>query len=513
MSNIITQEDIDLALQRNKLIKMKVKLLDENYQEVDNLTGKIVPTPSYDIDSESDIRRTCSLTLSIPLKEQIDLDFEKTWNKRMVELMCGIYSNARQDYKWYNLGRMLMTSGSSRLGATSQEVSLNLVDLMSSMTQEGGKQIGYPVVIEANTVTKNAIKSIVEEFSDFKHTDICDFPDVIPYDLKSDSGVYPIDLLKSVLDLFPTYEMYYDNDGTFITREIPTKIEDAVDVGVDIIDPLLISENKNVNFAEVKNTTEIWGAELHGDYMASSCESVNGRYDVFIDDSFETLESGKTYTVVPDVNSVANQTMKIQDTDECAIVIAKDTPEGIIEYIQIQEGAMKEKTPYVLKYLMADEGDSNGKFVLQGELYIRVIVQEINEMPSASQQAQYMNDNACKNVEWRVTPDNPFACYIRVGIIEGERRQVLKDGDYSKIYTTELAYERARYENWMACRMKDTVELEMMLIPWMDMNDKIQYTSPVDGTIGTWLVNSISYDFSNWTMTVNASRFYETYPF
>ena len=89
---------------------------------------------------------------------------------------------------------------------------------------------------------------------------------------------------------------------------------------------------------------------------------------------------------------------------------------------------------------------------------------------------------------------------------------MLQDGDYAKIYTTELAYERASYENWSKCRQQDTVDLEMILIPWLDVNNKIEYTSPMNGDVGQWLVKSISYDFANWTMKVRASRFYPYYP-
>ena len=52
----------------------------------------------------------------------------------------------------------------------------------------------------------------------------------------------------------------------------------------------------------------------------------------------------------------------------------------------------------------------------------------------------------------------------------------------------------------------------MILVPWMKINHKIQYTSPVSGEVGTWIVQAISYDFKTWTMTVRASRFYPYYP-
>ena len=39
-----------------------------------------------EVDAESDIRRTSSLSLAVQNKDQMALDFENTWNKRMVEL-------------------------------------------------------------------------------------------------------------------------------------------------------------------------------------------------------------------------------------------------------------------------------------------------------------------------------------------------------------------------------------------------------------------------------------------
>ena len=154
------------------------------------------------------------------------------------------------------------------------------------------------------------------------------------------------------------------------------------------------------------------------------------------------------------------------------------------------------------------------KFILQGEMKIRVIVQEVVEEPSAQAKQAFMEDNECTNVEWIVNPDSPFACTLSptTGLIRGEIKQVFEGGEFEGIYTTELAYERAKYENWKACRLQDTKEIEMILIPWMEINNKIQFTSPVTDQLETWIVQSISYDFIRWTMTVGVSRFYPYYP-
>lgn len=496
---------IRLVRQHNKQIRLKVTLLDENYREVENITGKIKGAPAYDIDSESDIRRTCSITLSIPAKEQMEIDFEKTWNNRMVELSCGIYGWEEKEYTWFDLGRMLMTNGSTVYNATTQEIKLNLVDLMASMTQERGNQIGVETLIPAESQTDGALIGIVTTYSNFKRNDVCSFEDTIPYDLKSNIGDYPIELVRNVLNLFPYYEFFYDSKGVFTVRQIPTKTSDPVDISATVLDDLIISEKKDIDFSVIKNTTELHGRELTGEYTATACVTSGDTYNVTISNTFSEPISGETFTVVPDSTSVSGQKMKIQETS--AYPIVSEASDGVT-YTPIAIGAMEAGVPYVLRYF-------EEKYILQGEFYIRCIVQEITEEPDSEAKEAYKAENNCPNVQWIVNPDSPFACTINpvTNHIQGEMRQVLSGGEYSNIYTTELAYERASYENWKSCRMQDTVDIDMILVPWMDVNDKIEYTSPVSGEIGTWLVKAISYDFNDWTMTVKASRFYPYYPF
>lgn len=498
------QKNIDLLRSHNKIIRMKVTLLDANYMEVDSLTGSITGYPTYDIDGESDIRRTCSLTLCVPAKEQLQLDFEKTWNNRMVELACGIYDTDGNNYVWYNLGRMLMVNGDSRYDATTQEIKLNLVDLMAMMTQERGSQIGETYLFQAGDDPKDLIEVLLAENTIFSDTEVCEFDDTIPYDVSSNQGDYAIDVLHLIFDLFPYYEFFYRADGKFIVQQIPTKISDPVDIGANIIDDILISESRQTDFSKIKNTTEIWGRSLSGDYIAVDCQTQGSKYVITIDESFTEMVSGETFTVVPLTTSVSGQTMQVQTLSAYTIY----TVDGAgTTYTPIEAGAMKGGVAYVLRYF-------EEKFVLEGELQIRCIVQEITEEPSAAVKEAYKTRHACDNVKWVINPDSPYACTINsvTGQIQGEVRQVFTDGEYENIYTTQLAYERASYENYLACRLQDEIELEMILVPWMDVNNKIQYHSPVSGDLMTCLVKAISYDFSDWTMTVKASRFYPYYP-
>lgn len=531
-----TQKKIDLLRMHNKQIQMKVTLLDESYGEVEEIIGRIKGYPSYEIDSESDIRRTCNITLVVPQKNQIDIDFEKTWNKRMVELACAIYdpnfnpNHPDQDelwdsngYVWFPLGTMLMVDGETYISASNQEIKLNLVDLMAMLTQERGSQIGETYPIVAGTNPKTLIEAIVAENTPFYHSmSVCEFDDTIPYDQYSNRGDYTIDILRLIFDLFPYYEFFYNTDGTFIVQRIPTKIGDEIAIRKEVLDDLLISEKKTIDFSQIKNTTEIWGRSLSGDYVAQSCtSSPAGTYNVVIDnDSFSELIGGEKYTIVPDSTSIDGQKMKIQNTEEHKIYTVNGA--GTV-YTPISAGTMLANRGYVLRYYDGKVGEETvngetenimGGFIFEGDLQIRVIVQEITEEPSSEAKAAYKQSHSCNDVKWIVNPDSTFACTINpiTGFIQGEIRQLFEGGEYDGIYTTQLAYERATYENWLKCRLQDTVEIETILIPWLDVNDKIEYTSPVTGEVGVWLVKSISFDFKNWTMTVRASRFYPNYP-
>lgn len=501
-----TENDIRLLREHNKKIRMTIRLLDSiTYQEVDNITGNIVSL-SYDKSYDSDIRSTCSVTLSIYNKSNINTDFERTWNRRIVELFCGIYDRTINDYVDYSLGRMLMESGSTKYDATTQEITLSLVDLMASLTEERGSQIGtstYFPATEEGVNIRILLINIIQSFGVYNRYNICEFEDTLPYDLEFESGIYPIEMLRKVLDLFPYYEMFYDNEGIFTVQMIPTKIEDPIDIDEDILDELIISEGRENNFSDIRNTTEIWGRELDCNYVATSCVQSNGVYIATVDSTITVLKDGETYSVVPDANSVANQAMNVQNLGQYDIYY--ESGSGV--YNKINAGDMVANRAYCIRYFQE-------MFILVGELQVRCIVQEINAMPTNAAKENYKYENNCNDVEWVVNPDNPYACSLEPtsGRIIGEIKQVLDDGEYADIYSTSLAFERARYENWRKCRLQDKVTIEMILVPWMDVNQKIRFTSPVSGELTTWIVQSISYNFEQWTMDVTASRFYPYYP-
>jgi hypothetical protein len=113
------------------------------------------------------------------------------------------------------------------------------------------------------------------------------------------------------------------------------------------------------------------------------------------------------------------------------------------------------------------------------------------------------------NIFYNVSPDSPFCSdYPDVG----EIRQVLSSGDFENITDNELAMERAKYENWRTTDLLDTVSLTMVDIPWLDVNQKVEYYSNNLGKTQVYLVKSKSGSTTNGTMSVSLVKFQPIYP-
>lgn len=407
---------------------------------------------------------------------------------------------------------------------------------------------------------------------------------------------------------------------------MPTGYGDANFLDETVLDDLIISEERSGVVGNIKNSTEIWGAELDAIYTASNC-TVSGSgdvktYNLVFPTTFENIEANSTYSFVPPQTNVATQYIDIS-TDIASIIIPNSSIDyrmndcttetnnvaiwysltynstvslstgtvisfmpsstnksdqtivinnGEDHYVMrdsngsvLQDGALVPGMYYVFSYGTTTVGtgedaetvgcfflqgsercllyDTNGdlleagtlvpdrayvlrfvyvkddndyligRFVLLGEQSIHVIVREMNSMPTAAEIENDKRRNDCNDIRYIINPDSPYAC-DRDGktIPEGEIRQVLHGNDYSYIYTTELAYERAAYENYLKARLNTTVELKTILIPWIDVNKKIQYTSPKTGDVLQYMIKEVSMNPTEFTMTMKLTRFYNAYP-
>lgn len=488
--------DLELVLQPTKQVYMKLVLLDNTYWEVGQLEGELVEL-SLTVAANSDIRRVSSLTLHMGDTRQLDDDYLSVWVERMVRLHYGIYDPDTNEIRYWLLGSFLFTSTSYTVDTMNHQMNLSIADMMAAATQERGSEIGYGIKYPAGSSIPNSLQATVARFSPYKQYDICDFEDVVPYDIEPAMGSYPIDALKALVGLFPWYEQFYSKEGVYTVRRIPTTMESGVVMSADEMAQVVIREKSgDVSYSTVKNATEIWGRELDPNYTATSCTGESGTYILKIHSTYTVYEDGALIAFTPNMNSTEGQKLRVGTLEPYDIVV--EAGDGTKRAIQAAE--MLEDTLYVVKYF-------NKQFILQGEALIHVMCMEYNKMPSATEVAGLKAFHACENIKFVINPESPYAC-DKMDVV----KQVLSEGEYANIYTTELAYERAAYENWKAARLQESIQIETLFLPWLDVNEKIEYTSLATGVTNQYLIQNIEVSPYTGVMTITMTRFYPLYP-
>ena len=118
-----------------------------------------------DVSAESDIRRTCNLTLHVKDASYLAARDKKIWMDKYLRVSYGIYDPLAREYRFYAMGIYVLLNGSYAFDEASKTLSVSMVDLMALITQERGSAIGArKTVIEVNANIRNAMISTLTRF-------------------------------------------------------------------------------------------------------------------------------------------------------------------------------------------------------------------------------------------------------------------------------------------------------------------------------------------------------------
>ena len=374
-----TQTDYDLVQMNTRNAKIKVELLNFNFQTISSLEGKTT-SGSIEVDANSDIRRTCNLSLVAKnIDENMISEGGELWLDKYIKIYQGI-DNPRDNNKtvWWNMGIFLINNPNTVYSAADHTISFEGLDLMAKLTgRRNGQLPAVTTLVPAGSKIADVVKKTITQLGGFYNYIIEDEGLEVPYDIKMDMGATIYDLLAELRDLYSNWEMFFDVDGVFHWQKIPNGEKEAVVVNFNEIQPLIISDNVNIDFENVKNHIIVYG--------------------------------------------------RLLDTGEQIMATASDT-------------------------------------------------------------------NA----------ESPF-CISKVG-------QINYIVDDERIYSNELAKDRADYELYLHARLNDSISLEIVPIPWLnDVNIKIAYTNEKIGIAGEYLIQSLSIPLDiGSSMTITALKIYKT---
>lgn len=343
----IGAEDYNVLKQQYIKKYIRLELLDFQYNIVDELSGNMVKCSS-NVDSNSDLRRSCDLGFVVTTSTFDIKAGSKLWLDKFCRPYVG-YENMRTGkIQWYNQGIYLVNNPQWSYNASTNEISMQALDLMSKLTGlRNGNLEGIPTVIAKDENVREAIIKTIELGGFTKYIcEECKTKDgtivPVPYDIEIDVGGTIYDILTGLRDIMPNYQIYFDINGVFHYEPIPLAYDDPVLIDDDLFNNVLISENINTDFESVKNYVEVLGHTWDVDYYSPSDKTTLS--DGTITPTFAdltALEDGTAVgiTLPSDVNSASGinidflGTNKIVDIDSQNVQsLSKDT-EWIFQFV------------------------------------------------------------------------------------------------------------------------------------------------------------------------------------
>lgn len=460
-----------LPLQNIQDRYVRLELLNYKYQTVDRIEG-VCTGGSIAIDANSDVRRTGSVTLVVTDSSfQVGAD-TKIWLDKYIKVYVGTYSFAEGQIDWVNCGMFIIDAPSYQYEASSNTLSLSLLDLMAKLTGvRNGYLPGIPTVFKAGENIREAIIDTLA-LGGFTKYIVDDPPDpgTIPNDLEFSQGATVYELLSGLRDIYPNYEMYFDIEGVFYYKKIPTGENDPVYVDDSLWENLVISEQIDVDFQNVKNVIEVYGRTHDPEAFSTETTVSSNIINLTIESVSKYTEDmiyGFTLTDNPGytgaslkINNLTAYPLKMDDGTTAAEIVAE---EGEVYYCVQFKGTYWYWLGHLQSYGYAEDENPESPFYTQGTV--------------------------------------------------GEIRLPLYGGDYENCFTDDLAQQRAEYELWLHTNMNNTVQLTCVPVYWLDVNILVNYTPQRNTTSEQYIIKSITFGLApTETMSVSMIKFYPEYP-
>ena len=497
MNNIVRQKDIEVLMQSDKILFYKLELLNKDMKVLDCIEGNLIDD-NLSISRESDIRRTYSCTMHVS-DSTFDIGYGKRFfYDRLIRPYIGIKHNRSGEIVYYLLGTFIFTDAGFSYNATTKTLSLTCNDLMCMLNGiMGGNLPNYKRTITAGTDSRTVIVELLKEvgitkyFIEFKINNNLKSTFEIPYDMVYNAGMTAYQIIREIVDLYPGTEFYFSREGTCMIDAIPTSENEIVVLNDDILQPILISEQLDTSFKDIYNHIEIWGRINEPQFYSKEVTCTDNVYNVHLvvqklnEDTgvyeeiqySESLDNFDTFCLLIPSTNKEKQYININGIGNVLIVDDEVKP--------LEKNLLNENRDNVFRYRKEDNTFVFvGEYQVYSELYLT-------------------NNQKDKNINAIIDVDNEYSIE-RIG----RKFKSLSGGDFDKIPTSSLAKQRCKLELYNATNRQINLNLTTIAICWLDVSQLIEFTSNLNNKKEKYLIDSISCNFAEHTMSISGHKFY-----
>jgi hypothetical protein len=590
-SYVVQQQDIDILQQSTRVVYAKVELLNHDLQTVNVIEGQI-SNDNFSIDGDSAVRRTYSCDIVVDDDTFLIGKDKNIWADRYIRVYYGIEQSRYKNIIYYLLGTFSFVDMSYSYSSTSKSLSLSCSDMMVEYNGTKSGVIMYDTQAEA-TLTfyagqtfNDLLVGLCNEAGITKYnlSGIDNY--TVPYDLEFGAGTTYYDVWNQLNSLYNYWEFFFDEEGTFIWRRLPTGLGEAIVLNDDTLKPLIVSESLSDSFQNIYNATEVWGRQLDitdDDRYVSSPDAVSQTSDgdnvinITLYDSTGRIVDGIVEYVKAADFPGNGYFLHIENTDTANSItvtvtsIKSDDSSTFENYIVEASSTMDITIADDINKLQITDPNTTAK----GLVYMSVGWLEDNEnklinidnftdiaIKVNTTKAKYININKLQNIpimnsggdelveeaftqdtvyvfRYRRTATGDFKTsdtdptypnfyllgqYQAHGYYEETDPNVpysipnlgykaVKVIENTDLYCDEVCINQAEYETYQTTAKQDSISLTMMIVPFLEPNQKLEYTPYMGTETSEWIIKKMSWSTMSATMTLEAYRFLEDYSY
>lgn len=468
----------------------------------------------------------------IDARDKINETFDKEFEKASVTRVNVFSKNT--DVHWFNQGCFSITSNGFTYSATANTVQCSCVDLVARLNGDlAGQLTGLKTRINKGQRIGPIIKTVFSEqpMSEFHKCVIDYWTRNVPYDLEYETGTTLWQILTELRDLFYPFEMYFDDD-VFVCHEIPSGFDDPPVLDPDLFASLVVAdgESATVDYSTVRNCVEVFGATIESDAYSSDVKysGANNMLTLTVNELAVDNEANISFIlptkITTDRVNITVNFVSTEPTEDGTGTQQKTVSKTSLLYKSVADanGDDVAQNPTIMeaaKYYVIQWYPETKHFYFVGQQQSHAMVKLVDTVPTGDKLEKEKEEENCDNLEYVCVtdPDTIDDLYNAKFSIEkiGRRNLILSGGDYDNYTTDEKAMEVAKYELWKKARLTDGLVVPILLVPWLDVNEKIQYAAkylnsktPVD-----WIIKSFSINLGEGTMSLTMSRYFPYYPY
>lgn len=545
MKDIITKSDLSLTTQPKLDLSLKIEIYSEDNNILSVIQSNIIEG-SFNIDSESDIRRSCSITVKPDKNKSIVVDPDGyIWINKIAKIYIGIKNIRTKQYMWFSQGCYYFKDTSSTYDSTTNTLSISACDLMVKLDGTKNGNIGgsldiiIPAYEEDETsgevikynVIRDALVSVITELGGVKEYMIDDFGEqngieqinsnwqqyreenplwnVIPYDLEFSAGTTVLSLATALRDLYTNYEIFFDVDGVFIGQMIPNCDNDDIVFNDSFFQKRLISESKTLDLTSVRNVIEVWGNVIDIDYYIENAVYENGVFSYVLEGYEKYKLNDKFSLFIPETNTKETyirindlEALPVYDESTNTFITKEKLEKNKIYSFKISK-IVKDGNKIYIAYLLGQWQPHALTALIDGTLSTENYTTSNGKVVKKYSEEYFKDKYNCDAVSLVEITNSPFS-------VEkiGEILEVKQGGEFENITSDSLALERAEYENWKTTRLTDSITIKTLITPFADVNIKCSYRSSDSQQVFNYIVKSISHSFDEGTTTWTMYRHY-----